>query len=708
MYLLEWLGKKAGMVTAGELDHKLEAAAEELKASTTFTMESLFLSGKQIIYGSGGGTAGAYSDSWVAHSCIKRLATDASGVPLKFLRDPDDPDSDLPESHPTVKLFKSPNPYFTTSEFVQWLVTTLQTRGEFFILFDDPLRPSMMYQYTEPMNWKELVADNRIERWEYRRGQEHHIEAPENLIHHRFIDPANPFRGQAPLQAAALAYGIDLGSDKLQRNIVLRGGERSVLFEAPPSTTVRQRAQALEAMKGRRNTPDAVAQDVILPTALKVVDPKFIEDDLKILESQKMQPDKICAVYGLSKSLLGIEDIDKYATFAGRIKVYFYQTLIPQLNGIEGAFDRFFVETARPSDACYVRFNYENVPALQDNIGEQFTIAGKAHTDGIPWSVLNERFRLGLDIDLVPGSDTVLVSSALAPMERLIAEWEASPDQPSSGAPPDGADDGGQRSATGGPVLTNALIEKRARNPRNYLQRQMRMFRYEKALRGEWKKTIRAAWKATGITAASIEAQRKPTKKAVSALTRPYHERGALEGETSIIELTEGKLGDEAMAVFKAKHKWRPEVDEWLVRRNNLISDEVIDDLFDDVKATAIKAVKEGQRPAVITALIKDRFHSANGGINRAVTIARTELGSAFNFARFTEMEGQGFEKHKWLTAGDELVRDDPFDHVGSGSQGPIKIGDEFLCGLAYPMEDGGEAGNVINCRCETIPTVEV
>jgi len=710
MSFIDWAANKVGMVTADELTRKLDAVATEQKESTTLTLESLFLSGKEIIYGSAEGIESAYDSGWTAYSCMKRLGTDASGVPLKFLRDPQDLESDLPESHPTVQLFKNPNPYFTTSEFIQWIVTLLQLRGEFFIMFDDPIMPRMMYQFTEPMSWKPKMDGADVAMWEYRRGREHHVEAPENIIHHRFIDPTNPHRGQPPLRAAAKAHNIDIGADTLQQDIVARGGERSVMYEAPTGTTRRQREQASETLKGRRAHRNRVARDVVLPTGLKVIDPKFLEDDLKILESQKMQPDKICAVYGLSKSLLGIEDIDKYATFQGRIKAYFHQTLKPQLKGIEDAFDKFFVETARPSDACYVRFDYSNVTALQEDAGEQFKIAGEAHKNGLPWLVLNDRFNLGLDLAMVPGNETVLVSSALAPIERLIKEWSETPAvAPSSAGQSGGAAGGVVRSLADGPALTNGLIEKRARDPRIYLQRQMRMFKLEKAFRLEWKRIIQSALNKTGITPESIEKQRGPTKKAVAAFTRGAHEHAALEGEASIIELVEGKMSDQLREVFKGKHKWRPEVDAWFDRRENLIADDVIDDLFDDVKQATIKSIKDGDGVQGIQRVIKGRFESAPGGINRAITIARTELGSAFNFARHEEMKGQGFKKHKWLTAGDEKVRDDPFNHAGSDGQiRAIGDGEKFACGLEYPMQEGGKAGNVINCRCETIPSLEV
>ena len=132
-------------------------------------------------------------------------------------------------------------------------------------------------------------------------------------------------------------------------------------------------------------------------------------------------------------------------------------------------------------------------------------------------------------------------------------------------------------------------------------------------------------------------------------------------------------------------------------------------DLFNDVLAAAVEAVRSGNEGDDLVKVVAERFGSGPGGLTRAVTIARTEIGSAYSVARNAEMTGQGFTRHQWLTASDEQVRDgsEPgeFDH--SKCDGEVRdVGELFSCGLEFPMAPGGEAGNVINCRCETIPLV--
>lgn len=84
-----------------------------------------------------------------------------------------------------------------------------------------------------------------------------------------------------------------------------------------------------------------------------------------------------------------------------------------------------------------------------------------------------------------------------------------------------------------------------------------------------------------------------------------------------------------------------------------------------------------------------------------ATTIARTEVGAATNGATYLGYKLEGIEKHSWLSAMDEKVR-----HTHQ-IDGEIRtVGEAFSNGLMYPMDVGGPAEEVINCRCTTVPEV--
>lgn len=706
------------------------SVAVEKAASTTFGFSQAFLQGLPLPVSNG--SEQAYDNSWVAYSCIKRLATDAAGIPLVVLSDPEDMDSVVSDTHPLAHLLKYPSPHFSQSEMVQWWVTWLNLRGEFFTTFDDSIKPTEMLFWSDPKDWRENMASGRVESWTRLENGRQVTDPAMSVFQHRYINPTNPWRGQSPIKAAAKAHSIDTGADALQEDIVARGGERAVLYRSAIDLTQPQRDQALAQLRARRRGDGTVGKDVLLPNGVEVINPQFIEDDLSILDSQAAQPEKICAVYGLSRSLLGIEAIDQFATFKSRVKVYFTQTMIPMLTGIENSADRFVHRNMSSKYHGFMRFDLSKVDALAEDMAAKFTAAGLAHASGLPWTVCNERFDLGLDTTKIPGADVVLVSAGLVPVESIIEAWENPPEPepepvapvvPAPEADPEDPDEGPEDEPTPPPPPAKAtarqdVITKRAMDSRSNLQRQVRLLKSEQAMQGEWRKAVGVSARKTGAAVSTVTTADE-VSTAVSlgmaglaerlvGLSEKYHQKAAREGQRAIVEIASGKMSDSELEIWKARAPWGPETESFIAQRKNLVKG-MADDLFDDVTAAARDAVIKGVESSELVSLVAQRFMHGPAGTTRAVTIARTEIGSAYSVARHEEMKGQGFERHQWLTASDEAVRDgsEPgeFDHQKCDGE-VVNVGEKFSCGLTYPMEAGGEAGNVINCRCETIPLV--
>jgi len=190
----------------------------------------------------------------------------------------------------------------------------------------------------------------------------------------------------------------------------------------------------------------------------------------------------------------------------------------------------------------------------------------------------------------------------------------------------------------------------------------------------------------------------------MAAVAVPHQEAAAREGQRAIVEIAEGKMSDLDLTMMK-QAKWGPGVSDLLRKRKKRVED-MGQRLFDNVTDAVIKSVVDGDEIAEVEAVVRKSMTNLPGGINRANVIARTEVGTAYNGARHSEIKDQGFEWHTWLTADDDLVRDEEFNHVSSHDV-TVKVGDLFPSGLHYPQEEGGEAGNVINCRCEAIPALK-
>lgn len=127
----------------------------------------------------------------------------------------------------------------------------------------------------------------------------------------------------------------------------------------------------------------------------------------------------------------------------------------------------------------------------------------------------------------------------------------------------------------------------------------------------------------------------------------------------------------------------------------------------EQLKKMLVKMFEEGKAVTEIGIAIRDKFNEIETG--RAMTIARTEtltavsLGKAAKRSEWQERFPDAKLMKMWVTAKDDRVRDSHQDLEGES----VKSDDSFSNGLFYPRDPGGEASEVINCRCDVIDYAE-
>jgi SPP1 gp7 family putative phage head morphogenesis protein len=92
--------------------------------------------------------------------------------------------------------------------------------------------------------------------------------------------------------------------------------------------------------------------------------------------------------------------------------------------------------------------------------------------------------------------------------------------------------------------------------------------------------------------------------------------------------------------------------------------------------------------------------------IGQALTIARTEAISAFNFAGVEAWRQSGdVDQLEWLSARDSAVRPTHADADGqvAGISDGFDVGGETL---EYPGDPNGSPDETINCRCTLLPVI--
>lgn len=153
-----------------------------------------------------------------------------------------------------------------------------------------------------------------------------------------------------------------------------------------------------------------------------------------------------------------------------------------------------------------------------------------------------------------------------------------------------------------------------------------------------------------------------------------------------------------------ASDPWKiedPKVFSFLRKRESLIQD-ASRSIWEQIKREVEKGLRDGETNAQIASRVRVAFNGITK--ERASTIADTEVGAAYGFARDESMQGLGIEEKEWLASGLDSMRDS--HRMADGQRVPI--GEPFMIALKdggeeammYPGAAGGSAENVINCKC--------
>lgn len=119
--------------------------------------------------------------------------------------------------------------------------------------------------------------------------------------------------------------------------------------------------------------------------------------------------------------------------------------------------------------------------------------------------------------------------------------------------------------------------------------------------------------------------------------------------------------------------------------------------------------LESGKDTDALAQMIHDRFTQYS--IGRAGRIGRTATGSLFEGGQLQAYQEAEIEVHMWITRRDGLVRTRPrsrFDHRAADGE-TVKVGEFFTRTgekLKHPLDPIGSAGNVVECRCSTLPKI--
>ena len=617
-------------------------------------------------------------------------------------------------------LFKNVNPFMSRYQLWEATDSWLDTRGECIWIFENGYQvgvPKEIYP-VDPRNFEHKLdkTGREIVLWIYKQGEDEIPFLPDELIHFYAWNMWDPFRGVNPCKALASELDQDWLADKSNTALLRNGSVPQGVLSAGDEVTISKEVatEVRDRWEKEHRGADRSHRVSVLGNGMKYQSIHLSNSDMEYFKMKGWNRQTILAKYGVNPRVVSASEDS--SPLSGKdtleqMKAFWSLTLIPQSMLIEDKVETaFFDKYAKELRGA---FDHSAIPELQEEEDARFTRYITAAAGGV--MLINEaREKLGFE-EPVPWGDTWWKPMMLSPVDEPPPTRDVTPNPPAL-PPPKKI----YEIALKLPKEREIVI-KISPYPEAYkIAHWWKIAKGEDEIEKEFKDELHDwFWEQRKRALLLIAPDKAKAETDLEFIQGELFEESYwLAQEQQLkdistkyfimgIEMTGRELEtlfkDLGVSVAESFNIYETGAyNKLLDRVNKGALSEITETVRKDLRDKIGQALTEGLSERQTAELVRGVYNKAG---NRAATIARTELGGIINDSRFEGFVAVGFKYHSWLSARDGTVRHPPksdFDHTNDGEI--VKLGDRFSNGLRYPNDIDGDAGNVINCRCITLP----
>ncbi len=649
------------------------------------------------------------------------------------------------------------------ADTVETTIIWLKLAGECFWLLDDTvLIPASNMPFPEagrtvprfiigrPDRMREITStiDNSLLGWEWTDGgRRKHFLLPEQVVHLRYPNPYNDYRGLSEYEACQVAAEADYLGGVFKKNVMAANGDQGpIIGVKSPLDDIQRKQLELQLREKRQLATQGIYKTLILGSDITVEDPKIKVVDSSFPAVRSEDRHEIFVAFGVPPSMCEVMASYSIGSASDWYRLI-RDTCIPTGRKLTEAVESVVRLTAavhsmgaaagdNKTGQIYAWLDWRQHAVMRQVLRELIDPATKMWDRGMPWESINQW--LGLDLPDFEGWDQGYLPFSVAPAEQAGLDPAADPNfqeptdpaagekagKPESGkaseqlralfngragaaAPPMhlscGCSSADQPQQRGRPAAEVALWRKHMTARRGSVKRfESAISRALMAARAETLRKIEAAWptRTAARSAAAALETRSTAADFLFSLDDLTANLKAATRKASILSLKDA--GQQLFAEIGVDDPFKFPPEKALVflsQRENKLANAPIE-VWNQVKEKIETGLNEGQSITEMAREIRDEFNDIGKG--RAKTIAMTETAAAYGAARQEAMDQSGVPFKKWLTSGAANVR---AAHAEANGQvvpvdEPFEVGGEALDG---PGDPTGSPGNVINCHCVAI-----
>jgi len=646
-----------------------------------------------------------YQIQSTVHKCISVISNKFASVPVKIYTKNDDQEETILTDDPAFEIFKNPNPWQTVYDFWEAVIGYLDMTGESFVLkiFEGsklvcliPLRPDKMKIFPS--------ATKQIDHYEFTNGSKRIKIPAENILYLRYFHPTSDYRGLSPMRASFGDIKLDLKAmavnDSTLKNNSRPSGVVSTDQGLGDHQWARYQGEFAKKYVGALNA----GKVIFLDHGMKWDRVGFSAEDMQYIEQCKWTKDTVREVYGVPPIyLMDFSDASVLANADVQAKLLWTETLLPKIVKISAIMQKFMMPLLTPNEKILFGFDVSEIVELQQDRNELMKRYNTAFKDGGVSPNDIREFVLKLPRDDNPAMDLMYLPANVMPIgtTEVVVDDEKHIQLGKSIKEYIASHQGNNVSAD--LVATLGVVSKLmndADDSVHIIKAGSVIAQIENKFVGKFSKKLIALFnQQRNEVVSNLNAFKiiKYDPATVNINQEKWVQKFEDAGEPFIFgsfEFAGGQMSEELGGVFNSTD---PSAVRHVQARTHKYAELVNGTTYKEVNQILATAIDEGLSIAQTQGLIKDYFN--NNKEMRSTRIARTETVRSGNFGRMTSMKQMKVKYNRWVTQGDDAVRD---SHSASG--GAIrKVGQPFPVGAGYSGDPAFPSD--INERCFTIPT---
>jgi HK97 family phage portal protein len=342
-----------------------------------------------------------YNASAAVYTCVEKRAKLVSSAPWCVKRKLQDGSYEALPEHPLQKLIDTPNPGTSWLEVMYEVSQQLDLAGNAYL---SEIKAGVNGYPTQlwllPSQYIKIKPGNveLIDRYEYQETSSTKFQImADDMIQLKLPNPNSRYFGQPTLMAAGRATDIDRESGIWQKNSLENRGVVDLHFEVP-DTMQPDQIDALKLRIKEKQTGSANAREPLISSGkIHQLGQNAVEMDF--VESRKAVWSEICAVFGMSMSVLGFTENVNLANGSEQQKALWVNSIIPMLELIKQQLN---AQLASEFDNVILDYDLSNIEALQQNFSEKLSNAESLYRMGYTSAAINRRLELGFEDDEIP------------------------------------------------------------------------------------------------------------------------------------------------------------------------------------------------------------------------------------------------------------------------------------------------------------------